>query len=131
MILVILPIILIVLFLTLGLVWFTPEFRANILLWQGREREARKIFEYLLKQNPEKVTLYGKLARIYCLEERRDKRAIRVFEIILKLRIPFQWEDQIVPMVARHYVAEGRKDSEAIRLIEKAVKIELTEVLNK
>ena len=75
----------------------------------------------------------GKLVRCpgsCMLEERRDKRAIRVFEIILKLRIPFQWEDQIVPMVARHYVTEGRKDSEAIRLIEKAVNIELTEVLN-
>ncbi|MCG8604316.1 hypothetical protein MJD09_04860 [bacterium] len=122
---VVLPILLLVIFLLIGLFWFMPELRANILIWQGREREARKIFEYLLRQNPDKVNLYCKLAKIYCLEDRRDKKAIRVFEIILKLKIPFQFEEKIIPRVAMHYVKEGRRDSEAIRLLERAVKIEL------
>lgn len=128
MILIVVPVLLMLVFLILGLIWFTPEFRANILFWQGKREEARKIYECILRENPEKVGLYRKLAQIYCMQDRCDRKAIKVFEIILKLKVRFQWEDQIVPAVARHYIAEGRKDSEAIRLMEKAVKIELERV---
>ena len=125
MVFTIVPIILIAIFLLVGAVGFTPELRANFLAWRGKSREARKIFEYLLKRNPEKLGLYRKLAEIYYLENRKDRKAIRVFEIILKLRVPFRWQKEIVPLVARHYVSEGRKDSDAIKYIERAVEIEL------
>ncbi len=121
----ILPIVLLTLFLIVGIFWFTPELRANYFLWRGNEHKARKLFEYLLNQNPEKLNLYRKLAQIYYMGNRRDKKALKIFEIILKLKIPFEWKDEILPVIAKHYIIEGRKDSEAIKLIEKAVDKEL------
>lgn len=112
-------------FLAVGLVWFTPEWRANYFLWRGNTRKARKIYEYLLIQNPEKVHLYRKLGQIYIMEKRHDRKAIRVFEVIVKLKIPFEWLDDILPLVAKYYIIEGRKDSEAIKLIERVVDQEL------
>ena len=122
---VVLPIVLLLVFLVAGIIWFTPELRANFFMWRGNVRTARRIYENLLEQNPEKVHLYKRLGMIYYLENRRDRRALRVFEIILKLRIPFQWRDEIRHLVAKHYVTEGRKDAEAIRLIEKVVEKEM------
>ncbi|NIR52493.1 hypothetical protein GWO43_28265 [candidate division KSB1 bacterium] len=121
----ILPVVLIILFLVIGVVRFTPELRANYLLWRGKDRKARKIFEYLLELNPEKLNLYGKLGKIYYLDNRRDRKALKVFEVIVKLKIPFEWRDEILKEVAKYYIIEGRKDSEAIRLIEKAVDKEI------
>jgi tetratricopeptide (TPR) repeat protein len=120
-----LPIFLLIVFLGIGIFWFVPELRVKLLLWQGKDRRARKMLEYLLEQNPERVNLYRKLGQIYYLENRRDKKAIRLFEIIIKLKIPFQWREDILPIVAKYYVEEGRKDSEAIKLIEKAVEKEI------
>lgn len=125
MLLIIVPVFLLVLFLVFGVVWFTPEFKANFLIWQGNDRKARRLLESLLDQNPEKLSLYRKLAKIYYLENRRDKRAMRVFELIVKLKIPFEWRDELYTIVAKHYIVEGRKDSEAIKLIEKAVDREI------
>ncbi|MFQ5822660.1 MAG: tetratricopeptide repeat protein [bacterium] len=128
MIYILLPIVLLFVFLVIGIIWFTPEFRVKILLRQGKDRKARKILEYLLEQNPERINLYRKLGQIYYLENRRDKKALRVFEIIIKLKIPFQWREEILPLVAKYYVDEGRKDSEAIKLIEKAVEKEIKQL---
>ncbi|MFQ5769335.1 MAG: tetratricopeptide repeat protein [bacterium] len=125
MLYVLLPIVLLALFLIIGILWFTPELRVKILLWQGKDRKARKILEYLLEQNPERINLYRQLGQIYYLENRKDKKALRVFEIIIKLKIPFRFREEILPLVAKYYVDEGRKDSEAIKLIEKAVSKEL------
>lgn len=120
-----LPIVLLIIFLIIGVVWFTPAVKVKILLWQGKDRKARKILEYLLAQNPERINLYRQLGEIYYFENRRDKKALKIFEIIIKLKIRFQWTDEILPLVAKYYVDEGRKDSEAIKLIEKAVNKEL------
>ncbi len=120
-----LPILAILICLAAGLILFTPEVRANLLIWRGHERKARYLLETLLEQNPEKLGLYVKLARIYYLENRRDKKAIKAFELILRLRIPFEWRDELYKIIAKHYIIEGRKDSEAIRIIEKAVDKEL------
>lgn len=125
MVLTIIPIVVIVAALLIGFAGFSPELRANFLLWRGRERKARRIFEYLLELNPEKLSLYRKLAKIYYFEKRRDRKALRIFEIILKLKIPFEWRDEILSEVAKYYIIEGRKDSEAIKLIERAVDNEI------
>lgn len=125
MVFTIIPLALLTVFLVVGIIWFTPELKANFLLWRGKNRRARKIFEYLLSQNPEKLNLYRKLAQIYYLENRRDRKAIKIFEIILKLKIPFEWRNEILPLVAKYYIIEGRKDAEAIKLIEKAVDKEI------
>jgi len=109
----------------LGAVWMIPEVRASYYLRRGKTRRARKIYETLLERNPEKLQLYRKLGEIYYLENRQDKKALRLFEIILKLKIPFQWKDDISTLVAKYYIMEGRKDTEAIKLIEKTVDKEL------
>jgi len=123
--LVALPIVLFILSLGAGILWFTPEYRANYWLWQGNDRKAGKLLESLIEQSPEKLHLYRKLARIYYLENRRDRRALKVFELILRFKIPFEWRDELYTLVAKHYIIEGRKDNEAIRLIERAVDKEL------
>lgn len=125
MLLIILPLLLIALFLIFGFLWFMPEFRAQYYMWRGRQEEARKILEYLLVQNPERVSLYRKLGDIYYRENRQDKRALKIYEMILKLKLQFEWRDEIYTLVAKYYISEGRKDSEAIRVIEKAVDKEI------
>jgi tetratricopeptide (TPR) repeat protein len=125
MTLIIVPIVFLAVFLSIGVVWFSPELRGDFFLWRGQLRRARKIFEYLIEQNPEKISLYRKLAKIYYLENRRDKKALKIFEIIIRLKIPFEWRDEILTDVAKYYIIEGRKDAEAIKLIEKAVDREI------
>ncbi len=120
-----LPIILFGITLIFGLFWLSPEFRANFWIWRGNERKASPILEALVEQNPEKLHLYHKLARIYYLDNRRDKRALRIFELILRFRVPFEWRDELYTIVAKHYIIEGRKDADAIKLIERAVDKEL------
>ena len=122
---ILLPILALLICITLGVVLITPEVKANLLIWRGRESKARHLLEMLVEQNPEKLSLYRKLARIYFLENRRDKKAIKVFELILKLKIPFEWREELYKIIAKNYNIEGRKDSEAIRVIEKAVDNEL------
>lgn len=125
---IIVPIIFLVIFLALGVVWFSPELRGNYWLWRGQMKKARKIFEMLIDQNPARMNLYRKLGKIYYLENRRDKRALKIFEIILRLKIPFEWKDEILTEVAKFYIIEGRKDAEAIKLIEKAVDREIKQL---
>ena len=112
-------------FLVLGVVRFSPELRANYLYWRGYGRKARKLFETLLDESPEKANLYRKLAAIYYQEQRRDHRAYRIYEMVLKLKLPFEWRHEIRLELAHHYINQGRRDPEAIRLIEKALNHQL------
>jgi len=121
----ILPIVLLLIFLCIGVFLITPELRMKLFLWQGNQNKARQILESLLEQNPERINLYRKLAEIYYLENRRDRRALRIFEIILKLKVDFPWRDELYTIIAKHYIQEGRKDAEAIRVIERAVDKEM------
>ena len=114
--------------LSLFMIRFLPEVRLWLLLRAKKPGEASKLLEQLLAKNPSQVNLYGKLGKIYFLQNRRDGRALKNFEIILKLQVPFQWRDEILPLVAMHYVSEGRRDWEAIQLLEKAVQKETTEL---
>jgi len=125
-----LPLVLIFICMVAGIVLFTPEARARLLLMRGDEKGACIIWEGLLERNPEKLSLYRKLAKIYYIENRRDKRALKAFELILKLKIPFEWRDDLYTIMAKHYIVEGRKDSEAIRIIEKAVSKEMKKLVD-
>lgn len=123
------PFVLIVFCMIAGVALFIPEVRAQFLLMRGNEKGARVLLERMLERNPEKLTLYRKLAKIYYMENRRDRRAMKAFELILRLKIPFESRDDLYTIVARHYIDEGRKDSEAIRLIEKAVDKEMKKLI--
>lgn len=120
-----LPFILLFIFLSAVLIWFSPDLRVNYLLWRGHDKKARLLIESILEQNPDRLNLYNKLAKVYYLENRRDKKALRLYEMILKLKVPFEWRDELYTIVAKHYVMEGRKDTDAIRTIEKAIDKEI------
>lgn len=109
----------------IGIIWSTPEFRANFLIWRRKDSQARALLEQIVEQKPNKMQLYGKLARIYYLENRKDRKAIRFYELIVKFKLPFEWRDELYVIVAKHYIKEGRQDTEAIRIIERAVDKEL------
>ncbi len=125
---VLLPIVIIVLFVIVAVAWISPEYKIKYLMRRGKYRKARKMLEPLLEENPERLSLYRHLGEIYYFENRKDKRALWIFEIILRLKIPFQWKNEIFPLVAKYYISEGRTDSEALELIEKAVEKELIRV---
>jgi len=122
-----LPIVILAL-LVIAAAWFSPEYKIRYLMWRGNYRKARKIIEPLLAENPERLSLYRHLAEIYYFENRKDKQALRIFEIILRLKIPFQWKNEIFPLVAKYYISEGRTDSEALEIVEKAVERELLRI---
>ncbi len=122
---VVVAVLLAVVALVVVVVSLSPELRANYLFWRGQNRKARKIYEALLERHPEKLNLYRKLGKIYYLENRRDKKALKIFELIIRLKIPFEYRDDIMLDVAKYYIIEGRKDTEAIKLIERAVDKEI------
>ncbi|MCH8956177.1 hypothetical protein IIA28_12805 [candidate division KSB1 bacterium] len=124
---VLLPI-LITALLVIAATWISPEYKIRYLMWRGNYHKARRIIEPLLAENPERLSLYRHLAEIYYFDNRKDKRALRIFEIILRLKIPFQWKNELFPLVAKYYISEGRTDSEALEIIEKAVEKELTRI---
>lgn len=95
---------------------------------RGNYRKARKILEPLLADNPDRLKFYRHLAEIYYFENRKDKKALKVYETILRLNIPFQWKNEILPLVAKFYISQGRTDGDAIELIEKAVQKELSRI---
>ena len=125
---ILLPIVIIVLLVIVAVTWISSENKIKYLMWRGNYRKARQILEPLLAENPERLSLYRHLAEIYYFENRKDKRALRLFEIILRLKIPFQWKNEIFPLVAKYYISEGRTDSEALEIIEQAVEKELTRI---
>lgn len=125
---VLLPILIIVLLVIVAVTWISSENKIKYLMWRGNYDKARKILEPLLAENPERLSLYRHLAEIYYFENRKDKRALRIFDIILRLKIPFQWRNEIYPLVAKYYISEGRTDSEALEIIERAVEKELIRI---
>ncbi len=125
--LVLLPVVIVAL-LVIAATWVSPERKIKYLMWRGNYRKARQIIEPLLAENPERLSLYRHLAEIYYFENRKDKAALRIFEIILRLKIPFQWKNELFPVVAKYYISEGRTDSEALEIIEKAVEKELLRI---
>lgn len=125
---VLLPILIIVLLVIVAVTWISSENKIKYLMWRGNYFKARQILEPLLAENPERLSLYRHLAEIYYFENRKDKRALRIFEIILRLKIPFQWRNEIYPLVAKYYISEGRTDSEALEIIERAVEKELIRI---
>jgi tetratricopeptide (TPR) repeat protein len=109
-----------------GYLAFSAEFRVRFLLMRGERNRARAMLEYLVERNPERFSLYNKLAEIYYKENRKDRKAIRMYETIVRLKLPCEFRDELYPIVAKYYINEGRQDSDAIRLIEKAVEKEMS-----
>lgn len=98
---------------------FSPTIRARLYLMQGKYNQAALLYERILNKNPEKLKLYPQLANIYLLENRKDEKAIKVFELILKLNLFTQKKKEINSIVAGHYLAQNRTDIDAIKIMER------------
>lgn len=107
------------LFPAIGLYVFSPTLRARVYLLQGNNNRAADTYERLLKKHPEKVKLYPILANLYLLENRRDNKAIKTFEAILRLNILTPKRSAINSIVANHYLNQGRTDGNAIAIMER------------
>jgi tetratricopeptide (TPR) repeat protein len=105
-----------------------PALRARRAARRGDIEAACQIYLSLLEENPEKIKYYRILGELYYRQQRTDEQAMRIYEIIVRLNIPFQWRDEILPWVAEHYLKEGRKDSEALAVIETAVQSKLKKI---
>lgn len=102
-----------------------PALRAQRAMRRGDIETACEIYRSQLEENPEKIKYYRLLGELYYQQQRTDAEAMRIYEIILRLNIPFRWREDILPWVAEHYLKEGRKDAEALALIETAVQTKL------
>lgn len=109
-----------------GIFALSPEMRARVLMLQGKYNNAIKIYESMLKRNPGKVRLYMTLANIYMLEKRQDDRAVKTFEMVLRLNMDTEHYDKIIAILANYYLREGRTDPEALEIMEKAAGKEIT-----
>lgn len=108
-----------------GIFALSPAMRARFLLLQGKYERAIKIYETILSRNPGKVRLYMTLANIYMLEKRQDDRAVKTFEMVLRLNMDTEHHDKIVAILANYYLREGRTDPEALEIMEKAAGTEI------
>lgn len=98
---------------------FSPVIRARIHLLRGQYDRAAAIYEKILTKKPGKIKLYSTLANIYLLENRRDERALKVFETIIRLNILTNKREEINSILANHYLNLGRTDMSAIKILEK------------
>ncbi|MFQ6114971.1 MAG: tetratricopeptide repeat protein, partial [bacterium] len=102
-----------------GILVFSPTTRARLYLLSGKNNRAAYIYERLLSKSPGRVKLYPLLADIYLLENRRDERALKVFEMVLRLNLTAKNKPEINSIVANHYLSEGRTDAHAIQIMER------------
>ncbi|MFQ5648511.1 MAG: tetratricopeptide repeat protein [bacterium] len=102
-----------------GALIFSPTTRARLYLLQGNYAKAAENYEKSLDKKPEKVKLYPVLANLYLLEDRRDKQAIKIFEMVLKLHLLTPKRAEINSIVANYYLTEGRTDGNAIAIMER------------
>lgn len=108
-----------VILLGVGVLVFSPAARARLYLWQGKPRKSAALVEKALLRNPTHHKLYALLAHIYLTENRRDDRAIRVFEKVLRLQVPTRHTTTITSILADHYLTQGRVDDDAIQILER------------
>lgn len=103
----------------LGIFVFSPMTRARLYLLQSKYDRAAAIYEKLLARSPGKIKLYPMLAQIYLLENRRDERALKIYETIVRQNILTNKREAINSILAAHYLHQGRTDSSAIQILEK------------
>lgn len=97
----------------MGLFLFSPVFRARALAWRGNYGAAADIYENLLKQKPSRSGLYGKLANLYVLLNRKDKRAMQVYKMVMQLDLPTRQRPEIDLIMSQN--ALGERDLELVQ----------------
>ncbi len=109
---------------TLGFIFFSPGMRARYHIFRNNHATAVAIYERVLARHPQRTKLYPLLANLYLLLDRRDEQAMKVYKMVLQLKIPIRNRDQINSIVAQNYLNEGRIDSDGIEVLENKLKTE-------
>jgi len=81
--------------------------------------KAIKIYEKLLSKRPERLKLYPKLAELYLLKGKTSERAIKVFEMTVRLKLFTPKFDEISAALSKHALTpKETKDLDAIKILE-------------
>lgn len=108
----------------LGVILLSTDLRARFYLFRGRNAEAAQLYEKKLARHPGKTGLYAKLANAYLLLGRRDEQALKVYKMVLQLKLRTKNYDAINALVAQSYLAESKTDANMIEVLENALKAE-------
>lgn len=83
-------------------VWRVPTARAALLVRLHRYESAAKIYEQCLQANPALIRLYPRLAHLYLISGRRDRFALNVFQLVLKLNLATEDRELLRGILAQH-----------------------------
>jgi len=108
----------------LGFFAFSALGRARLHLLRGNYAAAAQIYESVLKRHPGRVKLYPLLAKIYLFMGRRDQEAMKIYKMLLQLKLSARHRDEINAIVAQSYLTEGRADADAVEVLEHELKLE-------
>ena len=108
----------------IGVIYLSTSLRARYHMFRGHHSEAAQLFERKLARRPGKTKLYAELANAYLLLGRRDDQALRVYKMVLQLKLDTKNREALNAIVAQSYLAEGRSDATMIEVLENALKAE-------
>ena len=114
----------------IGLSLLSPNARGRFYLMQGEYGKAAATFENILSKHPEKLRIYQILANIYLFDNRKDEQAVGVFEMVLRLNLFPERNQEINSIVANHYLSKGRSDAVAIEVMEKELNTKIIKMKN-
>jgi len=114
----------------IGLFLLSPNARGRFYLMQGEYGKAAATFENILSKHPEKLRIYQILANIYLFDNRKDEQALGVFEMVLRLNLFPERNQEINSIVANHYLSKGRSDAVAIEVMEKELNTKIMKMKN-
>lgn len=109
----------------LGFIMFSSEARARLYLLRGNYDAAAGVYEKLLLDKPNRVSLYPALASIYLLAGRRDEAAMNIYKTVLQLNLATRNREEISTIVAQAYLSQGVRDTQAIKILEEALRAEV------
>lgn len=84
------------------IVWRLPTARAALLVALHRYEAAANIYELRLRANPALIKLYPRLAHLYLISGRRDRFALKVFQLVLKLNLATEDRELLRGILAQH-----------------------------
>jgi len=114
----------------IGLFLFSPNARGRYYLMQSEYGKTATIFENIITKHPEKFRIYQILVNIYLFDNRKDDQALEVFEMVLRLNLFPERNQEINTIVTNHYLSEGRSDALAIEVMEKELNTKIIKIKN-
>jgi len=118
-----------VLFLPLMItVLLFPEVRARIYLLQGNYYRACQLYESILKRQPEKSKVYITLANLYLLKNRKDDKALQVYQNALQVEMDMTTRNKIAALVEAPETDEQSSVSSSLKKVVHELKADINEL---